>query len=92
MSEHKTEMQRLADDLDAEFAQGRISNHAGRKAAVDALRQLDVENAELREWVKLVDLAMEYVVDTWIENGSELNRSDSVKRANLVLKATVEQA
>ena len=40
---------RLADALDAEFAQGRISNHNGRKAAVE-LRRL-----ALKQWVGLTD-------------------------------------
>ena len=38
---------RLADALDAEFVQGRISNHNGRKAAVE-LRRL-----ALKQWVGL---------------------------------------
>ena len=40
---------RLADALDDEFAQGRISNHNGRKAAVE-LRRL-----ALKQWVGLTD-------------------------------------
>jgi len=40
---------RLADALDAEFVQGRISNHNGRKAAVE-LRRL-----ALKQWVGLTD-------------------------------------
>jgi hypothetical protein len=40
---------RLADALDAEFVQGRISNHNGRKAAVE-LRRL-----ALKQWVSLTD-------------------------------------
>ena len=39
----------LADALDDEFAQGRISNHNGRKAAVE-LRRL-----ALKQWVGLTD-------------------------------------
>ena len=42
MSE-KTEALRLADELDGEFVQGRISNHTGRKAATE-LRRLSAEN------------------------------------------------
>ena len=37
---------RLADELDVEFAQGRISNHNGRKAAAE-LRRLHEVNQEL---------------------------------------------
>jgi hypothetical protein len=37
---------RLADALDAEFVQGRISNHSGRKAAVE-LRRLHEVNQDL---------------------------------------------
>ena len=37
---------RLADALDAEFVQGRISNHNGRKAAVE-LRRLHEVNQDL---------------------------------------------
>ena len=37
---------RLADDLDHEFAQGRISNYNGRKAAVE-LRRLHEVNQDL---------------------------------------------
>lgn len=41
------ELRKLADDLDAEFAQGRISNHNGRKAAAEIRLLLDrVEGAE----------------------------------------------
>lgn len=42
----RDEALRLADDLDAEFVQGRISNHSGRKAATE-LRRLHEANAEL---------------------------------------------
>jgi hydroxymethylglutaryl-CoA reductase len=40
---------RLADALDAEFVQGRISNSTGRKSAVE-LRRL-----ALKQWVGLTD-------------------------------------
>ena len=41
---------RLADELDAEFAQGRISNHTGRKAATELrlLCRLHSENETLQ--------------------------------------------
>lgn len=42
----QTEAQLIADALDDEFAQGRISNHTGRKAAAE-LRRLEAANAEL---------------------------------------------
>lgn len=44
----QTEAQLIADALDDEFAQGRISNHTGRKAAAE-LRRLESANAELLE-------------------------------------------
>jgi hypothetical protein len=39
---------RLADALDDEFVQGRISNHTGRKAAAE-LRRLHAENERLHQ-------------------------------------------
>jgi hypothetical protein len=50
MSKQSTAL-RLADALDDEFVQGRISNHTGRKAAVE-LRRLHVLNGELLEALK----------------------------------------
>jgi hypothetical protein len=44
---------RLADALDAEFVQGRISNSTGRESAVE-LRRL-----ALKQWVGLTDDEME---------------------------------
>ena len=41
-----SEAQQIADNLDAEFVAGRISNHTGRKAALE-LRKLEATNAEL---------------------------------------------
>lgn len=43
----KDEALRLADELDGEFVQGRISNHTGRKAATE-LRRLHAENQRCR--------------------------------------------
>jgi hypothetical protein len=41
------ELRKLADDLEAEFTQGRISNHNGRRAAAEIRLLLDrVEKAE----------------------------------------------
>ena len=45
----KPEALRLADALDAEFVQGRISNSTGRESAVE-LRRL-----ALKQWVGLTD-------------------------------------
>ena len=42
---------RLADALDDEFVQGRISNHTGRKVAAE-LRRLHALNGELLEALK----------------------------------------
>ena len=39
---------RLADELDTEFTQGRVSNHSGRKAAAE-LRRLHEENQKLQQ-------------------------------------------
>ena len=44
---------RLADELDGEFVQGRISNHTGRKAATE-LRRLHATNADLEEAVRIL--------------------------------------
>ena len=59
--ETEPEALRLADALDDEFLQGRISNHNGRKAAVE-LRRLHEVNQTYhekvilkREWVGLTD-------------------------------------
>lgn len=38
-----SEAERLADDLDAEFVTGRISNHTGRKAAAELRRLSKIE-------------------------------------------------
>jgi hypothetical protein len=47
MSEQPTAL-RLADALDDEFVQGRISNHTGRKAAAE-LRRLHHNNQVLKD-------------------------------------------
>ena len=47
MSE-QPEALRLADALDDEFTQGRVSNHTGRKSAAE-LRRLHAENEALRK-------------------------------------------
>ena len=53
---------RLADALDAEFVQGRISNHNGRKAAV-----------ELRRLHEALETEQEPVA--WISEGGDVSRS-----------------
>ena len=50
------EAMRLADALDAEFVQGRISNSTGRESAVE-LRRL-----ALKQWVGLTDEEIQEVV------------------------------
>ena len=50
MSKQPTAL-RLADALDDEFVQGRISNHTGRKAAAE-LRRLHALNGELLKALK----------------------------------------
>jgi hypothetical protein len=47
----KNEALRLADALDDEFTQGRISNHTGRKSSAE-LRRLHALNGELLEALK----------------------------------------
>ena len=59
--ETEPEALRLADALDDEFTQGRISNHNGRKAAVELRRLHEVNQTyhekviPKREWVGLTD-------------------------------------
>ncbi len=54
--ETEPEALRLADALDAEFVQGRISNSTGRESAVE-LRRL-----ALKQWVGLTDEEIQEVV------------------------------
>ena len=56
---------RLADALDAEFAQGRISNSTGRESAVE-LRRL-----ALKQWVGLTDDAVFELADTNLYDGGK---------------------
>jgi len=51
-TQHPEEL-RLADELEAEFAQGRISNHTGRKAATE-LRSLHTRIAELEAQLEAI--------------------------------------
>ena len=56
---------RLADALDAEFVQGRISNSTGRESAVE-LRRL-----ALKQWVGLTDDAVFELADTNLYYGGK---------------------
>jgi hypothetical protein len=56
---------RLADALDAEFLQGRISNSTGRESAVE-LRRL-----ALKQWVGLTDDAVFELADTNLYDGGK---------------------
>jgi hypothetical protein len=56
----RPEALRLADALDNEFVQGRISNHTGRKAAAE-LRRLHELNEELLE-------ALKQMLEVWEED------------------------
>ena len=56
---------RLADALDAEFVQGRISNSTGRESAVE-LRRL-----ALKQWVGLTDDAVFELADTNLYEGGK---------------------
>ena len=56
---------RLADALDAEFVQGRISNSTGRESAVE-LRRL-----ALKRWVSLTDDEVFELADTNLYEGGK---------------------
>ena len=56
---------RLADALDAEFVQGRISNSTGRESAVE-LRRL-----ALKRWVSLTDDEVFELADTNLYDGGK---------------------
>jgi hypothetical protein len=60
-----SEALRLADALDAEFVQGRISNSTGRESAVE-LRRL-----ALKQWVGLTDDAVFELADTNLYDGGK---------------------
>ncbi len=61
----QSEALRLADALDAEFVQGRISNSTGRESAVE-LRRL-----ALKQWVGLTDDAVFELADTNLYDGGK---------------------
>ena len=59
----------LADALDDEFAQGRISNHNGRKAAVELRRLHEVNQDLLKALHEALETEQEPVA--WITNGGK---------------------
>ena len=66
---------RLADALDAEFVQGRISNSTGRESAVE-LRRL-----ALKQWVGLTDEEVSDVIDNVLEGGGWLDVARAIEQA-----------
>ena len=66
---------RLADALDAEFVQGRISNSTGRESAVE-LRRL-----ALKQWVGLTDEEVSDVIDNVLEGGGWLDVARALEAA-----------
>lgn len=63
-----TEAERLADDLDAEFVTGRVSNHTGRKAAAE-LRRLSAALSEAQ--LRAKGDALEWAVSRWLDEVSD---------------------
>ncbi len=78
---------RLADALDDEFVQGRISNHNGRKAAVELRRLHEVNQDLLKALHEALETEQEpvawrykYPDGFWrFSNGERVNGSDSIK-------------
>ena len=66
---------RLADALDAEFVQGRISNSTGRESAVE-LRRL-----ALKQWVGLTDDEVSEIIDREIGFNSCWGSEEAFARA-----------
>ena len=66
---------RLADALDAEFVQGRISNSTGRESAVE-LRRL-----ALKQWVGLTDEEVSEIIDREIGFNSCWGPEEAFARA-----------
>lgn len=81
MTEQPTAL-RLADDLDAEFVQGRISNHSGRKAATE-LRQ---QHATLQQ-----SLAALEGVSHWVETRPDEHPWDAWQRVAPAIAALRER-
>ena len=63
------EVLRLADALDDEFTQGRISNHTGRKAATELRRLHEVNQDLLKALHEALEIEQEPVA--WITNGGK---------------------
>ena len=79
--EPEPEALRLADALDAEFVQGRISNSTGRESAVE-LRRL-----ALKQWVGLTDDAVFEIADTNLyEGGKNFGVLDFARAVEQALK------
>ena len=70
-----SEALRLADALDAEFVQGRISNSTGRESAVE-LRRL-----ALKQWVGLTDEEVSEIIDREIGFNSCWGPEEAFARA-----------
>ncbi len=78
---------RLADALDDEFVQGRISNHNGRKAAVELRRLHEVNQDLLKALHEALETEQEpvawrykYPDGVWrFSNGERVNGSDPIK-------------
>ena len=66
---------RLADALDAEFVQGRISNSTGRESAVE-LRRL-----ALKQWVGLTEEEVSEIIDREIGFNSCWGPEEAFARA-----------
>ena len=67
------EVLRLADALDDEFTQGRISNHTGRKAATELRRLHEVNQDLLKALHEALETEQEPVA--WISEGGDVSRS-----------------
>ena len=68
---------RLADALDAEFVQGRISNSTGRESAVE-LRRL-----ALKQWVSLTDGEIDILSCEMVKGDKSVNWLCKVLEAKL---------
>jgi hypothetical protein len=80
---------RLADALDDEFTQGRISNHSGRKAAVELRRLHEVNQTyhekviPKREWVGLKDEEIDILSCETVKGNKSVNWLCKVLEAKL---------
>ena len=73
---------RLADALDAEFVQGRISNSTGRESAVE-LRRL-----ALKQWVSLTDGEIDILSCETVKGNKSVNWLCKVLESKLKEKNT----